>query len=326
MGFTNLADEIRSGDRGALARGITLVESTHPDHRSQAEALLAELLPTTGNAVRVGISGSPGVGKSTFIEALGTHLTDEGHRVAVLAVDPSSARSGGSILGDKTRMGELARDPKAFIRPSPSGGTLGGIARGCGKAMLLCEAAGYDVVLVETVGVGQNEIAVSDMVDVFVLLVAPGCGDELQGIKRGIMEFADIVVVNKADGELMAAAKLAQADLQNALRLMRKRSDFWAPQALLASALLREGIAELWNAVLIHQRALGDAGELERRRERQAVTWMWDEAEEQVRQAVHQDPRVAAMLAKIEADVRAGRCTPASGAERLLRAFRDGSQ
>src|ERR1700756_2338483 len=235
---SELARAVRDCDRRALARAITLVEPARSDHREDAVALLDELLPATGDAIRVGISGAPGAGKSTFIEALGVHLVDAGHRVAVLAVDPSSTRSGGSILGDKTRMEELSRRPEAFIRPSPSGGTLGGVARRTREALLLCEAAGHDVVLVETVGVGQSEVAVAGMVDVFVLLLAPGAGDELQGVKRGIVELAGIVVVNKADGDLAAAAERTAADYANALHFLRSRTEGWEVRVERASALL----------------------------------------------------------------------------------------
>src|SRR5438105_7779016 len=227
--MSELAQQLVDGDRRALARAITLVESTRGDHRAEAEALLAEVLPRSGGAVRVGISGAPGAGKSTFIEALGSYLVAHDHRVAVLAVDPSSKRSGGSILGDKTRMEELTRSPAAFVRPSPTGGTLGGVARRTREAMLLCEAAGFDVVLVETVGVGQSEVRVAAMVDLFLVLVAPGAGDELQGLKRGIMELADLVVVNKADGDLAATAARTAADYSAALHLMRPRIIGWEP-------------------------------------------------------------------------------------------------
>src|SRR5829696_3615620 len=247
--MSELAQEVIAGDRRALARAITLAESTRPDHRAEAEALLAEVLPRSGAAVRVGISGAPGAGKSTLIEALGTHLVAEGQRVAVLAVDPSSTRSGGSILGDKTRMEQLTRSPDAFVRPSPTGGTLGGVARRTREAMLLCEAAGFDVVLVETVGVGQSEVKVAAMVDLFLVIVAPGGGDELQGIKRGIMELADLIVVNKADGDLAPAAGRAASDLRHAVHLLRPKRASWEVDVLTASALTGAGIAELWEAI-----------------------------------------------------------------------------
>jgi len=250
----DLVAGLRGGDRRALAQAITLVESTHPDHRVQAEDLLAQLLPATGGALRLGITGVPGVGKSTFIEAFGAHLIDAGRRVAVLAVDPSSQVNRGSILGDKTRMAELARNPAAFIRPSPAGQTLGGVARRTREAMLVCEAAGFDVVIVETVGVGQSETAVAEMADVFVLLLQPGGGDELQGFKRGIMELADLFVITKADGELEAAAARAAAEYQGALGLLRPgrgdgtASPDWRPPVLQCSAVTGSGIPEVWAA------------------------------------------------------------------------------
>ena len=255
-----LAERILAGDRRALARAITLIESRRSEHQEQAAQLLGRLLPATGQAVRLGISGTPGAGKSTFIEAFGAHLIEQGHRVAVLAVDPTSRRSGGSILGDKTRMQRLAQAQAAFVRPSPAGDSLGGVARRTREAGLVCEAAGFDVVLIETVGVGQNETAVADMVDCFVLLLAPGAGDELQGIKRGVIELADLVLINKADGELRAAARRAQADYKAALALLRPGTAGWAPEVLTCSALEGTGIAEVWQAVRRHRRTL-EAGE-----------------------------------------------------------------
>jgi LAO/AO transport system kinase len=316
-----LADALLAGKRAALARAITLVESTRADDRQVAEALLARVLAGTGAAVRVGITGTPGVGKSTFIESFGRHLTAAGHRVAVLAVDPSSARSGGSILGDKTRMTELARDPAAFIRPSPAGGTLGGVARRTREAMLLTEAAGFDVVLVETVGVGQSETAVADMVDMFLLLLAPGGGDELQGIKRGIMELADLVVVNKADGVLLQPARLAAAEYKAALHLMRPKSPAWSATVLLASAVERTGMAEVWDAVVSHRRALEAAAELGQRRAEQAKAWLWSELSEGLTARFRQHPAVAAELPALEAAVAAGGIAPSAAARELLARF-----
>ncbi|HEY5014007.1 MAG TPA: methylmalonyl Co-A mutase-associated GTPase MeaB [Acidimicrobiia bacterium] len=315
------ADAIRGGDRRALARAITLVESTRPDHREEAVALLDELLPSTGGAVRVGISGAPGAGKSTFIEALGLHLIDRGHRLAVLAVDPSSTRSGGSILGDKTRMEMLSRRPEAFIRPSPSGGTLGGVARRTREALLLCEAAGHDVVLVETVGVGQSEVAVAGMVDGFVLLLSPGAGDDLQGVKRGIVELADIVVVNKADGDLAAAAERTAADYANALHLLRSRTEGWEVRVERASALLGEGIDRVWAAIAAHSAMLTETGVLGARRADQARDWMWSEVNEGLLDALASDPAVATEMHALEADVRAGTVSPTAAAQRILRRF-----
>jgi LAO/AO transport system kinase len=313
---SNLADEVRSGDRRALARAITLVESTREDHRDDAVALLDALLPATGDAVRVGISGAPGSGKSTFIEALGTHLVDTGHRVAVLAVDPSSTRTGGSILGDKTRMEELSRRPEAFIRPSPSGGTLGGVARRTREALLVCEAGGFDVVLVETVGVGQSEVAVAGMVDLFCLLLAPGAGDELQGVKRGIVELADLVVVNKADGALLDLARHTAADYQHALHLVGPA------QVVLASAVEGTGIAEMWSAVTAQIDAARASGALARRRAEQARESMWAEVTDTLVDRLRADPEVRALVRTMEDDVAAGRCSPAAAARRLLATFR----
>lgn len=321
-----LAKGILAGDRRALARGITLVESTRKDHRKQAEQLLAALMPKTGGSIRLGMSGAPGVGKSTFIEALGRHLTGLDHKVAVLAVDPSSSLSGGSILGDKTRMEELARDPKAFIRPSPAGKTLGGVARRTREAMLLCEAAGFDVVIIETVGVGQSETAVSDMVDMFILLQSPGGGDDLQGIKRGIMELADMIAINKADGALEKVAKIAQTDFKSALRLMRPKSPNWTPEVLLASALNGTGISEIWDAVCTFEERMAESGELEHNRARQAKAWMWKEIEEGMLEAFAGDADVAGLVEKLEGDVGAGLITPAAAAARLLEAFQGGKR
>jgi len=318
-----LAAKLREGDRRALARAITLVESTREDHRRRAEALLETLLPETGGAVRLGISGAPGVGKSTFIEAFGLHLIAKGHRLSVLAVDPTSALSGGSILGDKTRMTELARSPAAFIRPSPSGGSAGGVARRTREALLLTEAAGFDVALVETVGVGQAETAVADLVDMFVLLLAPGAGDELQGIKRGIVELADLVVVNKADGELEAAAGRVAADFHAALGLLRPLSPRWRPRVVLASALEGRGIDQVWGAVEDHRAALG-ADEIGRRRAAQARAWMWREVGETLMEALRRDPRVAHLAPELEARVAAGETTPGAAARAVLDAFRGG--
>jgi LAO/AO transport system kinase len=318
---TALAREVLAGDRRSLARAITLVESTRASHRTEARGLLDALLPHAGNAVRVGISGIPGVGKSTFIERFGMELIARGHRVAVLAVDPSSKRSGGSILGDKTRMEELSRHGAAFIRPSPTGGTLGGVARRTREAMLLCEAAGFDVVLVETVGVGQSETAVADMVDVFLLLLVPGGGDELQGLKKGIIELADLLVVNKADGELAAAAGRAAAEYKGALQLLRPASRHWRPPVLTCSALTGEGIAEVWETVEDCRRTLDDCGELAAKRAGQARSWMWSEVSETLLQAVREHPEIAGELAALEDEVMAGRTTPGAAAGRVLARF-----
>jgi LAO/AO transport system kinase len=315
-----LAGEVRAGDRRALARAITLAESMRADDRARAEALLQILLPHTGKSIRLGITGSPGVGKSTFIEVFGTFLTAKGHKVAVLAVDPSSGISGGSILGDKTRMVDLARDPNAFIRPSPAGGTLGGVARRTREAMLLAEAAGFDVVMVETVGVGQSETAVADMVDMFVLLLAPGGGDDLQGIKRGIMELADLIVVTKADGDLARAARLAQTDYASALQLMRPRSAAWRPQVLSVSAMEKKGLNELWSAIAAYREAMAKAGEAARRRAEQNRAWLWREVSEGLLDELRADPKVAALLPEMEDAVGRGELAPGAAARRLLAA------
>jgi LAO/AO transport system kinase len=319
----DLADAVRAGDRRALARAITLVESTRGDHRDDAVALLDELLASTGSARRAGISGAPGAGKSTFIEALGLHLVDRGHQVAVLAVDPTSTRTGGSILGDKTRMEELSRRPEAFIRPSPSGGTLGGVARRTREAMLVAEAAGFDVVLVETVGVGQSEVAVAGMVDVFCLLLAPGAGDELQGVKRGIVELADVVVVNKADGQLADIARHTAADYAHALHFVRPRTEGWEPKVLTCSALLGEGIGDVWATVEEYVGTARATGELDRRRAEQAQQWMWSEVTETLLDEVRTSPAVRARVGELEAEVAAGRCSPAAAARQLLEDFRN---
>lgn len=316
-----LADAVRAGDRRSLARAITLMESTRADHREEAAALLDELMPASGGSTRVGISGAPGAGKSTFIEALGLHLVDAGHSVAVLAVDPSSTRGGGSILGDKTRMEQLSRAPRAYIRPSPSKGTLGGVARRTREAMLVCEAAGFDVVLVETVGVGQSEVAVAGMVDTFALLLAPGAGDELQGVKRGIVELADLVVVNKADGALVDLARHTAADYGHALHLLRPRTDGWAARVLSCSALLGEGIGAVWATVEEFMTAARASGALAARRGEQAREWMWSEVSETLLEQLRENSRVRADLDVLEADVVAGRTSPTAAARLLLDRF-----
>jgi LAO/AO transport system kinase len=318
---SELAQQIVEGDRRALARAITIVESTRPDHREEAAALLTEVLPHTGGAIRIGISGAPGSGKSTFIEAFGLHLVEHGHRVAVLAVDPSSTRTGGSILGDKTRMGELTRSDSAFVRPSPTAGTLGGVARRTREVMLLCEAAGFDVVMVETVGVGQSEVAVAGMVDLFAVLVAPGAGDEVQSIKRGIIELADIVVVNKNDGELAPAAKTTATDYSRALRLVRSKTRAWTPRVVLVSALEGSGIDELWSTVEEFRSTLDATGELDRRRAEQAREWMWSEVSESLMDALRNGERIAELADRLEAAVTAGELAPAAAARQILDAF-----
>jgi LAO/AO transport system kinase len=310
---------LRGGDRRALARAITLVESTKTADREKAESLLSDLLPRAGKAIRLGISGAPGAGKSTFIEAFGTYLTEQGHKVAVLAVDPSSRRSGGSILGDKTRMEKLARDPNAFIRPSPAGTTLGGVARRTREALLLVEAAGFDVVIVETVGVGQSETAVSEMVDLFVLLLSPGGGDDLQGIKRGVMELADLVLVTKADGDLKAAANRAASDYGGALRLMRPKYPTLPPSVLKVSAIEGSGIAEAWNLMRdLHDR-LKERGHLKHLREDQARRWFWNEMQAVLSEEILSNEKLGKEAKKLEASVVAGKALPYTAARALFR-------
>lgn len=318
---SSLIEGIRAGDRRSLARAITFAESTRAEHRSVADQVLDAVLPATGNAVRLGISGPPGVGKSTFIEAFGSRIIDQGHRLAVLAVDPSSRRTGGSILGDKTRMGELVNRPEAFIRPSPGGSQLGGVARRTREAMLLCEAAGFDVVIIETIGVGQSEVAVSDMVDLFALLVSPGGGDELQGIKRGIMELADLVIVNKADGDLAAAAARTRGDYASAVHLLRPKWNAWSTEVLACSALKQTGITEIWDAVLRFNETVRTAGELADVRSSQATAWLWSEIGDTLLEQFRSNDRVRAAFPQIESDVAEGRITPTKAAIELLRTF-----
>lgn len=315
------AEAIRGGDRAALARAITLVESTLPAHQDRAAELLGALLPHTGRAHRVGITGVPGVGKSTFIEALGMALLGAGHRVAVLAVDPSSARTGGSILGDKTRMARLSMEAGAFVRPSPAGGTLGGVAARTREAMLLCEAAGYDVVLVETVGVGQSETVVAGMTDTFLVLLLAGAGDELQGIKRGIMELADVLAVQKADGPNRLPAERAARAVQNAVDTLHARAE-WRPPVLTCSAVEGTGVSSVWDAVLAHRAALVSSGGLGARRQGQARRWMDELIEDGLRDTFHADRGVAAAWPATVAAVTAGTLAPTAAARQLLRAFR----
>src|SRR5712675_2408835 len=280
--LANLARGIRSGDRATLARAITLIESKRADHRTTAHHLVQELLPLTGKAVRLGITGAPGVGKSTTIDVLGTYLTGKGHKVAVLAVDPSSTRTGGSILADKTRMARLGADPNAFVRPSPASGTLGGVAAKTRESMLICEAAGYDVVLVETIGTGQSETMVADMTDFFLVLMLPGAGDELQGLKKGVIEIADMIAVNKADGDNVRRATAAAAEYRAALHILSPRSPTWSPPVVTYSALSGDGVSALWSSVLDHRERMTASGELAARRRDQQVKWMWAMLEERV--------------------------------------------
>lgn len=312
-----LAADILAGKRRALAKAITLVESTRPEHQAQAQALLHSLLPHTGQSIRVGISGVPGVGKSTFIEALGVYLIDAGHRVAVLAVDPSSALSGGSILGDKTRMESLSQRTEAFIRPSPAAGNLGGVAEHTREALLLCEAAGFDVIIVETVGVGQSETAVAGMTDVFVLLQLPNAGDDLQAIKKGIMELADLVVFNKADID-PTAAQLAAAQMRSALTMLRHVSPNWQPPVLTLSATKKEGIDIFWKIIENFRDTLSASGEFAARRRHQAVDWLWQLIDAGLRQRFRAHPEVNARLDRLVTAVASGDMTPTAAARELL--------
>ena len=314
-----LPTAVRSGDRAALARAITLIESKRADHQQAARALVQELLPSTGNAARVGVTGMPGVGKSTTIDALGTYLTGQGHKVAVLTVDPSSSRTGGSILGDKTRMARLANDPHAFIRPSPASGTLGGVAARTRETMLLCEAAGYDVVLVETVGIGQSETAVADMTDFFLVLMLPGAGDELQGLKKGVLELADMLAVNKADGDNLARAKAAAAEYGAAFRLLQARSPHWTPPVITYSALAEHGTDVIWRHILDHRQRMTAAGEFVARRREQQVKWMWTMLEARVHARLRADQTAKAKLKQIETAVAEGRLSAGLAVEQTAR-------
>jgi LAO/AO transport system kinase len=310
------AAEIISGDRAALARAITLMESRRPDHRAAARALLQELMPHTGTAVRVGITGVPGVGKSTAIDALGSVLTAEGHKVAVLAVDPSSTRTGGAILGDKTRMARLAADESAFIRPSPSSGTLGGVAAKTRETMLLCEAAGFDVILVETVGVGQSETAVADLTDVFVVLMLPGAGDELQGIKKGILELADVIAVNKADDAGVKAAEAA-AEYRAALHILTPPSAAWTPPVITVSGLTGQGLDDLWAKTLDCRARLEARGDLKTKRRTQDLKWMWALVHERIHERLATDPALHGRVPEIERALAAGALSPMAGADEI---------
>jgi LAO/AO transport system kinase len=316
-----LANGVLDRSRRALAQAITLIESTRNDHRAASRALLERLIPYAGKSVRLGISGVPGVGKSTFIESLGNHVIDAGHRVAVLTVDPSSAISGGSILGDKTRMELLSRRKEAYIRTSPAGKTLGGVTRRSRDVLILCEAAGFDVIIVETVGVGQSETRVADMTDMFILLLLPGGGDELQGIKRGIMELADLILINKADDELKSLARRAAAEYQNALRLIHPRLRDWKVMVHTCSARDRIGIAETWDIVLQHRSALNSSGQLMAQRAVQARDWMWSEVNDNLITAMQNDPEVREQIPLLEASVSKGQIPPTIAAEQLLKIF-----
>lgn len=324
MGFSaaEYVEGVRAADRTWLGRTITLVESSQPDHQELAQEVLQELLPHAGDSHRVGITGVPGVGKSTFIESLGSRLTDAGHRVAVLAVDPSSTITGGSILADKTRMPRLAVDPDAFIRPTPASGTLGGVARRTRETIVVVEAAGFDVVLVETVGVGQSETIVAGMVDFFLVLMLPGAGDELQGIKKGVLEVADMIAVNKADGDNQTKARTAARDYSAALRLTSPTSPNWQPPVVMCSGLHEIGLDELWEQVERHRAVFAETGELAARRQQQQVAWMWEMVEEHLVAELRADPAVATVIDEVEGQVREGVLNPPLGVERVLGEFR----
>jgi LAO/AO transport system kinase len=319
--IATLARSVRSGDRATLARAITLIESKRADHQRKAHQLVQELLPEAGKAVRVGITGAPGVGKSLTIDTLGSHLTGKGHKVAVLAVDPSSTRTGGSILGDKTRMARLASDDNAFVRPSPSSGTLGGVAAKTRETMLLCEAAGFDVVLVETVGIGQSETAVADMTDFFLALMLPGAGDELQGIKKGLVELADMIAVNKADGDNIRRATTAAAEYRAALHILTPPSPNWTPPVVTYSALTGAGIAQLWEQVERYREQMSSTGELAARRRKQQVNWMWSMLEARLLGKLRSHPALRAKLPRIEAAVADGRLSAILAVEEIASAI-----
>ena len=318
MNLQSHIDGVLSGDRRVLARTITLIESSHPDHRRLSAGIMEGLLPYTGKAVRLGITGVPGVGKSTFIETFGMYLTGLGHRLAVLAVDPSSTRSRGSIMADKTRMERLCVEPMAFIRPSPSGGSLGGVARKTRETMLLCEAAGFDIIIVETVGVGQSETAVASMVDFFLVLMLAGAGDELQGIKKGVLEIADALAVNKADGDNIVKANQAKKAYETALHLLSPASPSWAPPVLTCSAMENRGIAEIWQTVLAHKKAFKASGEFTAKRQTQALDWMWSLIEEGLKDRFYKNPEVIKALPDLKRAVVDGTLAPVAAADKLL--------
>lgn len=309
---------VRSGDRAMLARAITLVESTKAEHQARSQQLLQALLPATGGALRLGITGVPGVGKSTTIDQLGMNLAALGHKVAVLAVDPTSRLTGGSILGDKTRMSRLSQEPKAFIRPSPTSGTLGGVTRKTRETMALCEAAGFDVIIVETVGVGQSEIAVADMVDFFLVLLLAGGGDDLQGIKKGIIEIADMIAINKADGDNVTRAERAASEYRGALQILHRQSAAWSPPVITISGISNNSLDKLWDNILAHRTAVTASGDFAERRQRQAVAWMRDMLNDRIMASIKSNPQVAARLPDLEEDVRAGRLLPTLAVDEIM--------
>ena len=313
---------VLSGDRTWLAKAITLVESSTPDDRDKASELLASIAPHAGGSRRIGITGSPGVGKSTFVDELGTYLTELGHKVAVLAVDPSSSISGGSILGDKTRMDRLASNPNAFIRPSPSSGILGGVAKGTRETILVLEAAGFDVVLIETVGVGQSEAIVSEMVDFFLVLLLPGSGDSLQGIKKGVLELADLVAVNKADGENELRARQSARDYQSAMTLLSSTNTGWNPPVITCSGLTGQGIPAIWEQIDIHQEHMQGSGDWEKRRSRQQIQWMWALVEDQLINNLKEKPEIASIVLETEEAILNDGLSLFEGAERIIQLFK----
>ena len=318
LSVSDYVDGVLNCDRALLAQAITLIESLNDDHRATADAVLNELLIQKQDSIRIGITGVPGVGKSTFIESFGKQLTSLDHKVAVLAVDPTSSRTGGSILGDKTRMQELSRDKNAFIRPSPTSGTLGGVTRVTRETIILCEAAGFDVILVETVGVGQSEIMVSQMVDFFLALMLPGAGDELQGIKKGILEIADMIAVNKADGEMKNAANRAVMEYQHALDILNPKSANWKPRSLSCSAFTGDGLAAIWETICDYKRLLNDAGEWQEKRKSQQVEWMWAIIRERILSKIETNEKVQSLVPQLELQVAESKLTPALAALEIL--------
>lgn len=321
LSVDDLIAGVKVGDISLLSRAITLCESIKKQHQEMADQLLMALLPDTGKSIRLGITGVPGVGKSTFIEAFGDYLTTQGHRVAVLAVDPSSSKSGGSILGDKTRMEQLSQNPNAYIRPSPTGGKLGGVARMTRESILLCEAAGFDVILIETVGAGQNEITVADMVDLFMVLMLPNAGDELQGIKKGVLELADLVVVNKADGDFEKSARRAARDYKSALHIMADMNQAWQPKVTRVSALHKKGMDEVWGLVNAFQETTVAAGAFDEKRKSQQVHWMWSHISDALQADFMADKKVKAALVEAEKQLKTGAITAAVAASKLLKLY-----